>query len=113
MAKRLKKKKSSAKKSAARKPRAARKAPAKKARLRKATSRQAASKERAWHRNRAAFAEIQTTDHRVACDSVGSESSREEARSVHPQAKTKTPRASRCNGGFDGRRGPGHASLPR
>ena len=44
MAKRLKKKKSSAKKSAARKPRAARKVPAKKARLRKATSRQAASK---------------------------------------------------------------------
>ena len=44
MAKRLKKKKSSAKKSAARKPRAVRKAPAKKARLRKATSRQAASK---------------------------------------------------------------------
>jgi hypothetical protein len=31
-------------------------------------------KERAWHRNCAAFAEIQTTDHRVACDSVGSES---------------------------------------
>ena len=44
MAKRPKKKKSSAKKSAARKPRAARTAPAKKARLRKATSRQAASK---------------------------------------------------------------------
>ena len=44
MAKRLKKKKSSAKKSAARKPRAARKVAAKKARLRKATSRQAASK---------------------------------------------------------------------
>src|SRR5436309_2162069 len=44
MAKRLKKKKSSAKKSAARKPRAARKVRAKKARLRKATSRQAASK---------------------------------------------------------------------
>jgi RNA polymerase-binding transcription factor DksA len=44
MAKRLKKKKSSAKKSASRKPRAVRKAPAKKARLGKATSRQAASK---------------------------------------------------------------------
>ena len=44
MAKRLKKKKSSAKKSAARKARAVRKAPAKKARRGKATSRQAASK---------------------------------------------------------------------
>jgi RNA polymerase-binding transcription factor DksA len=44
MAKRLKKKKSSAKKSASRKPRAVRKAPAKKARLGKATSRQAASR---------------------------------------------------------------------
>ena len=44
MAKRLKKKKSSAKKSASRKPRAVRKARAKKARLGKATSRQAASK---------------------------------------------------------------------
>ena len=44
MAKRLKKKKSSAKKSSARKPRAVRKAPARKARLRKATSRRAVSK---------------------------------------------------------------------
>jgi len=44
MAKRLKKKKSSAKKSASQKPRAVRKAPAKKARVGKATSRQAASK---------------------------------------------------------------------
>jgi len=44
MAKRLKKKKSSAKKSASRKPRAVRKASAKKSRVGKATSRQAASK---------------------------------------------------------------------
>ena len=47
MAKRLKKKKSSAKKSSARKPRAVRKAPARKARLGKATSRQPASKKTA------------------------------------------------------------------
>ena len=88
MAKRLKKKKSSAKKSAARKPRAARKAlPRRPAfeRLRAAGG----LKGGAWHTNCAAFAEIQTTDHRVACDSAGSESSREEAGSVHPQAESK------------------------
>ena len=75
MAKRLKKKKSSAKKSASRKPRAVRKALAKKARVGEGyVAAGGLKKERAWHTNCTAFAEIQTTDHRVACDSVGSES---------------------------------------
>jgi len=49
-------------------------------------------------KNRATVAEIQTAEHRVACDSAGPESSREEAGPVHPPTETKAPRTSGCYG---------------